>query len=436
MAIDYTDLFTLRIKSIVTAYQTMKTWYADLATIRGDVGTKMVSADSENLIGPVFNALQLSELSAESAVSTVGRSVDLILTDNTTILTNLPQLTSLSASEVAHQLVADMNVESESVAASAITVGSVTTTTQNSNAGTLYTSTKLDGISNPAIYAKANREYANITSQLALTSDAIVVTCTSDSETDRATKGKETFTVSGRNYDVLYGADTPGNGGAVQIRTAQASSVVDLSFDTFTANVPNGWTTVAGTAGTSFLAENTEVVYATGNSLEIAGNCELKIPIRSAVSVLGHYLAGFLVKSDGLVSGATLNIFIEGTGYTTEASGTNEIVMNATALNAQTAFAPEQFSVVFPNNLPSDLTLRIEVTGMSAGKIYLDFGFLSRLTYVGGIALGVIAGREVFLRGDRFAFDLSNDDAGDYQQFFRDFYGVQLPTSGSPTQAF
>lgn len=436
MAIGYSNLFTQRLKAIISAVNLMDDWYTDMETIRTDINTKFVTAGSQNLLGNMLMNVDAALNSGFASIASMASQAILVLTDRTTILNELPQLTSGDVQSVLRELIVDMNNNSQSVAASTVTIGALTSAKTNTNAGTLVLSKKLSGIDNPAFYAQSNKEYANIDSQLSLTSDSLRVVCTSDSELNGLSPGSERFSISGKpQAPSLLHYLSKGSGGPTQTQTAQSISVANLGFDSFVSNVPSGWTVVAGTAGVHFLAETTEVVYATGSSLEIAGNCELSFPIASIVQPLGHYNCGFLVKSDGLVTGAVLNVFFEGTGYTTEGTG-NEINLDATALNAQTSFDIENFAVVLPAVTPSDLTLRIEVTGMSAGKIYLDFGWLSRPAYHDGIAIQVIAGREIFLQGDTFSFDVTNDDAGTYQKFFRDQFGVQLPTSGSPTIAF
>lgn len=435
MAINYTNLFTNRLKAIISAVNLMDDWYTDLNTIKSDINTKFVAAGSQNLLGQMLLTADSALDQGYSAIVNMASQADLVLTDRETVLVELPRLTSFDPRSVLNELIVEMNNASQSVAASTVTIGAVTKTTANTNTGTIILSKKLSGIDAPSFFAQANREYANLDSQLSLTSDSIRVFCNFDSEQDGSNQGQERFTITGKPpAPSLFHYLSKGSGGATSIATAQSESLVDLGFDSFSANVPAGWTVVAGTAGTHFLSESTEIVYS-GTSLEIAGNCELSIPIESVVQPLGHYNCGFLVKSDGLVVGGVLNVFFEGTGYTTEGTG-NEINMNAAALNAQTAFDVENFAVVLPSTTPSNLTLRIEMTGMTGGKVYLDFGWLSRPTYHNGIAIQVISGREVFLRDDQFAFDLTNNDAGAYQKFFRDQFGVQLPTSGAPTIAF
>lgn len=432
MAINYSDLFTKRLKSIVTAVNTVNGWYTELSTIESDINTKLVSASSQNLLGIFLSQVDLGRSSTLGVINSLASLANNVLQDRDTILVNLPQVSSNSIDSILSAIIKEMNDNSDSVLNSTVTIGTITKTTTNTNTGSLFTSKLLDGVSNPAYYSSAKREYAGVTSELSLTSDSLVVTCVQDSETDGLTWGRERFQITGKpRSGSLFSWQSKGSGGPTSCSTAQAESVADLSFDAFTSNVPNGWTVVSGTAGTHFSEETTEVVN-TGSSLLIEGNCELSIPV--TLGTLTHYLGGFLIKSDGLVSGAVLNIFLEGTGYTTE--GSDEISMDATALNAQTAFGVESFNTVTPATLPDNLTLRIEVTSMSAGSIYIDFGFLSRPVYHDGIAILPIAGREVYLRGDKFTFNVTNNDAGEYQKFFRDAFGVQLPSDASPTLAY
>lgn len=438
MAVNYSNLFTLNLKAIIAAVTTMKTWYTDLASIESDINTKYVSASTQYLLGPMKQTVDTAYSAAFSAIQAMVGRATTVLTDRDLILDEMPQLTSQDVQTVLDGIIGEMISGSHTILQNVVTIGAVSSVKTNANAGTIITSKKLSGIDAPAFYARANRKYADLDSQLSLTSDTLKVICTTDSESDGAQYGSETFVVTGKpTAPSLFHWLSKGSGGSTTFTVAQGASLSsDLAFNSFSANLPNGFTAVIGTAGVHFLEETVEVVGGSGSSLEIAGNCELSLPVANLVLPLGHYCVGFLIKSDGLVTGATLNIFLEGTGYTTEGSTTREIVMDATALNAQTNFDLESFNVVLPATVPDDLTLRIEVTGMSAGKIYIDAGFIVRPTYHNGIAVVVSAGRERFLRGDTFTFDVTNSDASAYQTFFRDAFGVQLPSSGSPSIAY
>jgi hypothetical protein len=82
------------------------------------------------------------------------------------------------------------------------------------------------------------------------------------------------------------------------------------------------------------------------------------------------------------------------------------------------------------------MKLVIKWTGTpSAHNIFIDGGGVAPVTYHNGVNFMVYAGTDKFIRNDRFSLTVSNDNNGVFQTFFRKTYGMQLPSTGSPTNA-
>jgi hypothetical protein len=52
--------------------------------------------------------------------------------------------------------------------------------------------------------------------------------------------------------------------------------------------------------------------------------------------------------------------------------------------------------------------------------------------YGNGIAFGIIAGSQQFVRNDRFQIQVSNTE-GIFQRMFRRFYRLQMPSAAGPS---
>lgn len=370
------------------------------------------------------------------------------LLHRTTVLELLPVSSNATIQEVLALIVRDMNDVGtpQDINASSVSLGSVTDdATGNGNA---LVGIVLDGASSPGSGMAANIEYNGVNSELCVPTETMTLTCIQDSETDGLAEGEEVWQWNGgvkpsRKFDWRK----EGSGTGPQIRTMNASQLIlNKDFEVFTtANTPDNWDIDGGAAGSTILQETTAAqVYRGSSAFKFAGNgatATLQISQTMNVSSLiprKRYLFTCFVKGDATVAAGTLTIHFESpsSGYT--AGGTEEIVLNAAALAAQTSYDIESFYINMPQIIPNDLELVIKVTGTltNAALVRVDSLAFAPVDWHGGVHAAVYAGSTPFRRGDRLYWTVTSTE-GVFQRFFRRAYGVQLPsdTGGTETLA-
>ena len=83
---------------------------------------------------------------------------------------------------------------------------------------------------------------------------------------------------------------------------------------------------------------------------------------------------------------------------------------------------------------PLYLSLTWDATSAS-DIIHIDYIGLAKAVYHGGIGIGVVAGADRFMTGDRLSTNVTYSTTGVFQDFFRKKYGMQFPSSSSPENA-
>lgn len=335
-------------------------------------------------------------------------------------------------------LIADMNEGSESCTASTVTVGSVSSELDNTEAGTLLVDKGLDGATAPDTGMQPNKEYDGVDSQLAKDDDTLRIICISDRSTGQA-EHNETFKINGGPSVNPFSHLTNGAGSGPAIKSVHSYSLLSgLALETFTTNVPEGWTITSGAAGTEVLEESTQF-YKGSKSLELAGTStdatlELSSDIANGTfTPRKRYIVTAYVHADTLVAGAgsKLEIRFAGSGYT--AASSEKISLDASALNALTGFTLQSFYINMPVEIPSDWNLEISLENATAGLVWVDYMAVAPVTYFNGVNFALVHGSDPFVAGDEFQVQIQNNNNGVFQTFFRKAFGVQMPTSGSPT---
>lgn len=364
------------------------------------------------------------------------------LQDRVTILDELG-LTGTEAADILRALIIKMREDTESVDASTVTIGSTTAAGSNTGSGTVLTSAYLDGVTSPGSGAAgvfaAHPDYNGQLSQLAVPSETMRVVCTADSFADGETEGDEVFAWTGRLADAQHGYASEGTGDAGTLTPINGGTLNILSngdFETWETNIPTGWTIVAGTATTHVIQENTGAdVYHGAYSLQYTGDgaqtsMEVKQPVSPTVLQAGkRYCVACRVKASATIAAGALLISFEGSGYTAAAS--EKIAIAAGAL--PTAWTLESFFINLPDIIPSDwaLVIRWSGTPTNAKSLWVDDIAFAPVSFAGGIGAVVVRGAVPFIRDDYFTFTVANNDAGLFQKFFRQVFGVQLPSDAA-----
>lgn len=442
MAVNYDNLFE-NIGEFVQRINDYVGYYSDLDTDFSEINTELQGNGQTDVNSGVFTLFVGFKSNLLSWINAMKSKVTELIQNKSTILDQLPGLLGQTSLEsVLLELYRDMVANSESIDASVVTVGSVTDSKTNANAGSLLASKVLDGYNSPHPGFIVNPRYVGIDSQLSNTSDTLVISCVSDSESGGATEGAETFQYGGKASESdRYHWNAGGSGLGSSVQPIQAGRILqNLEFENFTSNAPDNWTVNTGTAGTHIDDQTSTNVQRGTYSLKLLGDGALAaINISQAlpsngVNPLRRYMVGFWVKGNASLTTGTLTIQFEGTGYS--ATSGEKIEMDNTALAAATSYTWKYFWINMPAEVPDNMALVIKLTGTpSAHAIYIDGGGFAPATYFNGVCFALYAGSSKFLRGDRFSFDVTNDEAGVFQKFFRKAYGFQMPsvTDGSET---
>lgn len=367
------------------------------------------------------------------------------LQDRVTVLDELG-LTSTEVADILRALIIKMREDTESVDASVVTIGSTTAAGSNTGTGTVLTTAYLDAATSPGsgaagVYA-AHPDYNGQLTQLAVTSETMRVVCTSDSFADGETEGDEVFAWSGRLADVQHGYASEGTGDAgtlTPINGAAANIISNGDFELWEDDEPTSWTIVAGTAATHIVQEATGVdVYHATYSLRFTGdgaatNIEISQPVSPTLLTAGkRYCVACRLKASATIAAGDLLISFEGTGYTAASSEKISIAPGS----LPTAWALQHFFINLPDVIPSDweLVIRWNGTPTNAKSVWIDDLAFGPVTYGGGVGAVVIRGETPFIRDDYFTFTVANNDAGLFQKFFRQVFGVQLPSDAGGTE--
>ena len=435
MAINYTNLFTM-LGKLAKSTNNVRTYFGELDTDLAAIESVYASNSQYALL----SAMPATYTGFKSAVlgwcDTIKQKASELLTDRDLVLENLPVGDQSDVNYVLARMIKDMVANTQSIEPCTVTVGSVTRTVTNSNAGTVIVDTTLDGYSQPAQGFAANTAYNGLTTEIS-EDDSVTLECVKDSE-NGGTLGSEIFNWIGspKRPSPFHWQDT-GTGNGPQLTVINNLGFFsNLDFETFTSNAPASWTIDAGTAGTHVFDESSDV-YRGSHALKFTGNSSIaSIQVSQASTLdlnpLRRYTFACYVKGNASISSGTLTIQFEGTGYTAGAS--EKISLNAATLAATTSYTRKHFHVNMPAVIPSDFKLVVKWTGTpSSHSVKIDGVAFGPMQFVNGVGAVIVAGSEAFLAGDKLAFTVANDDGGVLQTYFRQAFQVQMPSNASPT---
>jgi hypothetical protein len=452
MALDYTGastgLFT-HLGKLVKHYNQFKTDATHASTgldaDRKEIYDAFEDGDLELVLDGLAAAFERWKVEYVERRRTLAAYALARLQDRDTVLDEIGA-TSSDAAEILAKLIDQMVADSETVAESTVTLGSVTAGGGNTGNGTVLTTKVLDGYSSPGsregVVYPAHAAYNGWDTELCVPDETMVLQCVEDSY---QVDGVVSFSWQGKMPDVngQYGIGEEGSGsvGTVnEVHVATDALLSNADFETFTvADTPDDWTIESGTAGTHIKENSTAANVAHGDkSLQFVGDgsqSEIKISQDVSSDVVDtnrRYVVTVQIKADASIAAGTLTIQFEGTGYTPGSGEKIEIAPGS----LPTSFEIKHFFVTMPQSIPDDFKLAVKWAGTpTSGKnLYVDDIGIAPVSYGGGAGVAVVRGTTAFVRTDKFTFTVSNSE-GVFQRAFRQFFGVQLPSAGSPTIA-
>lgn len=433
MAVDYTKVFTVigcYVDKINDYYSYIATYTSDQTAIETILSAQSLVRLEEDLVDVYADYKSGITDDIQSLIS----RVTTVLTDDTLIGQNFSFGQSPSLAVVWPALIKEMKNTDKNVKANTATVGSATYTTTNASAGKIATGTKLDAVTAPVAGGPAIPAYWDVTTQLTPTSETLTLTCISDS-LPNGTVGAETFQITGTGagsggYDPS--GENAGILGTITVLDSQAGSYLsNAGFDSWTGDVPDGWSVEDGAGGTDF--ESTAAsMQGTGyafKTIQSDNTFAIAQTIDSSTFQLGksYFFGIWAAKSTDAGGDQTCIITL------TTSSGPTSISLAPTS--TQWGFYYTQINIPM-NEISENVEVRIESDGiLDSGfdPVIFDNIILAPCEYFEGIALGVANGPDRFVVGDTISFTISNSDAGKFQTAFRKMYGVQLPTDATPT---
>lgn len=417
----------------------------------------LVGTAKQNIIDP-FEAIDLDEqiegfsstffgIEAQliSIRQTISAMSDAVWSDRVTSLDEL-DLFFYSPSSYFPALFAQMVLDTETIHRAVVTLGTMTAAAGNIGNGTVIISKRLDGFNSPLAGAPVIPGYAAsaVDSELACT-ETMSWLCTAD-QFQGASEGTEVFSWQGaandpRNPWGLYEGSGPGPS---LTATGSDNILSGGDMENFTANIPDGWTRIAGTVVTHIDQTTTSGEYYRGTSaLKFIGDgAQASMEIEQAIDTgtvnpqRMYCLTARVKCSHNAPAAGAVEIALRGTGWSPASS--EKITIAAAALT--TSWQLGQAFILLPLVLPSDLEAYVKWSGTptSGRSLYVDDVILTPVTYHGGVCAAVVPGSTPFAVGDKFTCTVANNDNdgnSQFQVFFRRWYGVQMPSDASPSIA-
>lgn len=277
----------------------------------------------------LVSAFQSFYASAKSLVTSLWRKQlsDLgtkRLLDKTTILDEL-DVPSADISTVLDALITKMTVDSESVDANTVSIGSVTAAAANVGNGTVLVTKVLDGVSRPGFNMPSHVKYNGVDSELACT-DTMTLVCVADSQSDGRPEGGELFRWYGNKQYPVLSWEGEGSGEGPGVQVANNTNLItnkDFEFWSGTPAALVGWDLDLGTAGTTVVQEATAAnVHRGSYALKFTGNGSHEPKIsqtinRNLFKPRKRYCVSCMIYADASISTGTLFIQFEApSGYT------------------------------------------------------------------------------------------------------------------------
>jgi hypothetical protein len=277
--------------------------------------------------------------------------------------------------------------------------------------------------------------------------ETVTVTVASDSGTG-ATAYQEPVSISGAPTRSPTDYNWPGGGGVTSTaqvtNAAQTTKVANGDFEDWTANVPDSWTLVTGTPG-STIAEGSDPLRGS-HDLQLTSDGAEQTRIRQAVSLDPNtvYSVNCWAKISSAAAGTLVVKLVNaaGTTITDDQSTANSLSIDTNALT--TSYAAKNAFFRTPKVLPAAVYLDVHLTSppTSGRVIALDLLGLAQASshYAGGPWVALWSGGTASAKGDYWTLALANNlMAGTKFVRYLDRWfnlkqlGLKVPSSASPT---
>lgn len=431
MAVDYTKVFTI----IGSYIGKVDAYYAYIEGFTVDQGTIETILSAQDVI-PLGDGLTDDYDTAKQSISDIVglfiNRAENVLTDDELIGQNFNFGSIPSVNQALLTIIHDMGENSQTVQRSTITVGSPTYDTENTTVGLLKTSTILDGFTPPFKGAFASPDYYLEISELAPDAETLSFVCTRDSETG-GIRGSEVFSVKGTGAGSgPYSIEGENVGTLSSLTVADNTAslyATNLSFDSSTATGFTGWDIDTGVFETDFDVD-ADSLYGSGTSIIINANMQISQVLTTSRfnRRQAFWLSAWAKKET--------DADVDDNSIVLKLSDSNG-VYDDTLTITPTSTDWEHFSaqVLIPVEIVGDLVLTLLADDFTEDdSVIIDQIVITPCTYIAGVAIAIFGGPEKWLLGDEIQVEVSNNNVGIIQTYFRKAHRCQLPsTAGTPT---
>jgi hypothetical protein len=440
MALTYTGtngLFT-RLGALIYMMDAVRTHQTNLKTLVDNVEGEYSAAD-QYMVANISSNIESRILGSEAVLYDIRIAAEKTIVEMCWAEASASSSNSMrekTLDEALRWLIRDMDATSNSVEGTTITTGVLGSGAGNTGNGTF------DYFNDaPNILLGSTNDWPNIRA------DLITARCIQDAQDSAVTPGCEVFRVTGTAAYASLDYRFPAGSG-VDMTMASTTAEIDAGargqniltnsdLENWTANVPDNFTTVSGTAGTEFQS-HTSTYYrgatclkapVTGSTWNIrqrigvvSGTVGTMIPDRP-------YIICAAMKKDATATG-TIRISLKDSLGNTLDSGSWRLEQSVASLT--TSWALYTFKRRAPKALPSELYLHIEASGaITNAAAYIDEVILAEMIPIapGGPALSIIAGSTNWVADDNVRRKWTNNNEGAFVRGFDrlfDMYGLGL----------
>lgn len=436
MAIDYTK-WAADMGELIERFNGFRTLATgQLTTDLSEILTEYKNSGADNLLDGMTERFDSYRDILLQWAADMGQLANARMADSALMASQMPFPETSDPQGIVEEFIRQMIEDSKTVDASTVTVNSPAYNASNYGDGLFYASKVLDGYNEPGDGMPAVDNYNAVNSELAL-NETFVFTCRQDSEGAGTLVGAEEWSWHGdvQGEGGYYDWRREGSGQRAQgLRGAMSTTLLSNGdFESFTSSAPDSWDLDVGTAGSTVDDDDTNEFRGT-NCLKFLGTGAVAPQISQTLTTMNpkrRYYVHARVKSTLIVAETgTLLIQFEGTGYT--AGGSEKISIAPGSYSG--TYVAVGFYINTPEEMPDDWELVIKTSGSitNARAIWIDDVIVVPVEYWGGIGVvPPIPGSTKWLRGDRVTIEIDNDQAGVFQEFFRRWYKMQLPSNAA-----
>ena len=330
-------------------------------------------------------------------------------------------INSGSASDIINKMKSEMCDDDEDINENTVSVSSVSADVDNAGTGAVV------------VFKDTVMPDGDIVDDEMIKSQEVELICSADSPHDSRSAGDEQFTLKSETANAVIVpviAVTSDSNTDPYLR----NRVTDGSFEAY----DSGFTYWDVVSGGGLFSQETSTVYVGDSALKVLGSGSQSGEMKQDLDELDPSLkpsefyaiaANVYVSS---ITAGTVKIRLEGDSYTSA----SEIEINSGT--ATGSWLKECVLELLPKPLPANIAFKIIVSSDFNGTVYVDNLGLARPSKIDslGISVAIFQGEEDFIAGslpDKFSFSLTSDDAGLFQNYFRDNYQICLPSDSSPT---